>query len=114
MELRYIVEIIFWIAFSWIIYSYIGYILLLEIFCKFRKKNRLIDETFLPSVSLIVAAYNEEKVIQRKIEESLNLDYPQDKLEIIIASDCSTDNTDSIVSTFAGKNVILARNPVRG
>lgn len=66
-----------------------------------------------PSVSLIIAAYNEEKDIAAKIENSLALDYPKDKLEIIVASDCSTDGTDRIVRHYARKGVILHRQAER-
>jgi glycosyltransferase involved in cell wall biosynthesis len=57
----------------------------------------------LPYVSLIVAAHNEEQVIENKIKNSLALDYPQDKLEIIFASDSSTDKTNAIISDFEKK-----------
>ena len=46
-----------------------------------------------PTVSVIVAAYNEETVIERRLENLLELDYPADKLEIVVASDASTDRT---------------------
>jgi len=62
----------------------------------------------LPKLSLIVTAYNEEKRILAKIENSLLIDYPGE-LEIIIASDCSDDNTDSLVNGFSERGVRLVR-----
>lgn len=59
-------------------------------------KNINLDSVY-PTVSLIIAAYNEEKVIRKKIENSTNIDYPKDKIEIIIVSDGSNDNTPNIV-----------------
>jgi cellulose synthase/poly-beta-1,6-N-acetylglucosamine synthase-like glycosyltransferase len=61
-----------------------------------------------PVVSVIIAAYNEEKAISGKILNSLALDYPKEKLEIIIASDCSTDRTHEIVKGFAQDNIKLS------
>lgn len=65
-------------------------------------------------VSLIISAFNEERVIARKIENSLALDYPRDRLEIIVASDGSTDRTDEIACSFADRGVILLRFPRTG
>jgi poly-beta-1,6-N-acetyl-D-glucosamine synthase len=60
----------------------------------------------LPSVSFIVAAYNEEKVIRRKIQNTFEIDYPEDKLQIIVVSDGSDDSTPEIVREFSDKGVI--------
>jgi cellulose synthase/poly-beta-1,6-N-acetylglucosamine synthase-like glycosyltransferase len=86
---------------------------------KLRTKEKL---KIMPSVTLIVAAHNEERVIKEKIENSLELDYPKDKLEIIVASDASTDRTNEIVrqyekmeNTIAHPRVILnARTERKG
>jgi glycosyltransferase involved in cell wall biosynthesis len=67
----------------------------------------------LPSVSFIITAYNEEARIKQKIDNSLAQDYPKNKLEIIIASDCSSDRTDEIVKSFKDKGVKLVRAPER-
>lgn len=63
----------------------------------------------LPSVALVIAAYNEEGVIGEKIENSLELDYPDDRLEIVVFSDASTDGTDEIVRSYADRGVSLLR-----
>ena len=52
--------------------------------------------TSSPTVAVIVAAYNEEPVIERRIENLLELDYPRDKLEIVVTSDASTDRTEEL------------------
>jgi cellulose synthase/poly-beta-1,6-N-acetylglucosamine synthase-like glycosyltransferase len=57
-----------------------------------------------PSVTLIVAAHNEENVIERRLENLLALDYPPDKLEIVVASDASTDGTDAVVASIAARD----------
>jgi len=63
----------------------------------------------LPFVSLIITAHNEERRIREKLENSLEVDYPRELLEIVVASDCSTDATDSIVESFAEQGVRLVR-----
>lgn len=100
--------IIFWTLIFLIFYTYLGYPLILWVltilFSKPVKK-----ENIIPSVSLIISAYNEEKVIERKIRNCLELGYPKDKLEIIIASDCSSDKTDQIVISYKDKGIELIR-----
>jgi len=58
----------------------------------------------LPSVSFIISAYNEEKIISEKLKNSLDFNYPEDKLEIMVISDASSDNTDNIVGQWASKH----------
>ena len=100
---------IFWISFLIILYFSIGYPLVLVIISKFRRLKHKSSENYLPKVSLIIAAFNEEKIIEEKIKNSLSLDYPQDRLEIIIASDASTDQTDEIARSYQNQGIILYR-----
>ncbi len=62
---------------------------------------------YKPMISLIISVHNEEKIIRDKIENALALDYPEDLLEILVVSDGSTDNTNSIASSFQDKRIIL-------
>ncbi len=64
----------------------------------------------LPTVTILIPAYNEEAIIEHKIETTLDLDYPQEKMKIIVASDCSTDATEKIVEEYADRGVQLIRN----
>ena len=64
---------------------------------------------FLTDVTVLITAYNEESDIRAKLENTLQIDYPKEKLEILVASDCSTDKTDEIVKEFADKGVKLFR-----
>lgn len=66
-----------------------------------------------PAVSIVVPAYNEEASIRRTIESLLALDYPADRRQILIVSDCSTDRTDAIVAEYADRGVELLRMPER-
>jgi cellulose synthase/poly-beta-1,6-N-acetylglucosamine synthase-like glycosyltransferase len=65
-------------------------------------------------VSFIIAAYNEEKVMAEKISNALSMDYPKNKIEFIVVSDGSTDETRKIVETFANEGVLSMHNPARG
>src|ERR1700743_3308545 len=94
-----------------IFYSYAGYGLLVWLLIKgrslFKKRATTASQAsntppadFLPDVTLIVAAYNEENFIVEKIKNSLALDYPADKLQLILITDGSTDATPSLVAGF--------------
>jgi len=106
------IEILFVMSVALIAYASVGYPALIFLLSRLRERPvRKAD--ILPSVSVIIAAYNEEADIGRKIEETLALEYPREKLEVIVASDCSTDRTDEIVQTYAGHGVILHRQRER-
>ncbi len=93
-------KIIWWTAVFVIFWAMIGYPISLVILNKmFRKENKK-DYTYEPTVTIMVAAHNEEKVIREKLQNLLDTDYPDDKLEFLIASDFSTDKTDEIAEEF--------------
>lgn len=103
---------IFWLSFGLLIYGYFGYPLLLVILGKYFKKS-INKEDIYPYVSMIIAAYNEEKNIRKKLENTLELNYPKTRLEIIVGSDASSDRTDTIVEEFEKKGVLLYRQRLR-
>ena len=107
-----IVEIIFIVCLIALLYTYIGYPVVVYLFSLFRplKVNRAAIE---PSVTILITAYNEEKDIRQKLENTLKIDYPSEKLEILVASDGSTDKTDEIVKEFAAQGVRLFRQEGR-
>lgn len=92
-----------------IFYSYLGYPVTLYLFSIFSRNKVLKNNTIQPSVSLLIAAYNEELIIADKIINSLSLDYPPGKLEIVVVSDGSNDSTDEIVKSFSSSGVKLFR-----
>src|SRR4030042_1691260 len=102
------VEFIFWSSIIFIFYAYFGYPLILMAISLFRNHS-VKKGDITPSVSFIITAYNEEKRLKEKIENTLNQDYPKEKLEIIVASDCSTDRTDEIVKSYQLQGVKLVR-----
>jgi len=90
---------LFWLTIGLIIHTYINYPLTLKIIniLKGSSINERPDPTNLPTVSILISAYNEEKVIAERIENIKNLDYDFGKVELIIGSDCSTDGTNNIL-----------------
>ncbi len=107
-------ETLFWGSVLLIFYVYLGYPLLLLVMHKLFRSEPVRKQDIEPDVTLIISAYNEEDVIARKLENSLALDYPAEKLEILVISDCSDDRTDEIVASFADRGVKLLRMPERG
>ena len=108
-----IIEAIFWASGASVAYVYIGYPLLLFLLARLMARATKPNELFLPSVTLLISAFNEESVIAEKIENALALDYPAELLEILIVSDCSDDDTDNIVRSYASHNVRLIRQQER-
>jgi len=97
-------ELILWVSVICIFYSYVIYPLVLTFIVKFFSKKSYttapINDVQLPHVTVIIAAYNEEKVIKDRVENLLQQDYPINKLTILIGSDGSTDQTNEILSSF--------------
>lgn len=112
MPLRLAAEMIFGLSAAALFYTYAGYPLLLAVVSTLRPK-RVRRDKFEPTVTIIITAYNEERALAAKLENTLALDYPRELLEIIVASDCSTDRTDDIVREFSARGVRLCRQPER-
>ena len=107
-----VAEVIFIASVVVLVYTYIGYPALVYVLSLLFGRNvRTANVT--PRVSVIIAARNEDRDIAAKLENTLALEYPNDRLEIIVASDCSTDQTDAIVRSFAARGVILHQPWVR-
>ena len=95
-------EIIFWTSLGLIVWTHFGYPLFTGLLAHLRPRP-VAKAPIEPSVVLVVAAHNEETVIGRRIENLLALDYPADKLEIVVASDGSSDRTNEIASEIAAR-----------
>ncbi len=101
---------IFWLAALFLFQTYIGTLLSLLLANLFRHKSPTVERDpawELPSVTVLVPARNEEKVIVEKIDNLLAQDYPDDRMEIYVVSDCSTDKTVDIVRNYADRGVKL-------
>ena len=102
------IEWIFWGSLVFIFYAYAGYLLILAGLSLFRSRPVLMGNV-QPMVSFVITAYNEELRIKDKIDNSLRQQYPRERLEIVVASDCSSDKTDEIVRSYASSGVRLIR-----
>ena len=96
-----------------LLYVFGGYPWLLRLIVAVRGPRVVRKEPITPSVTLIVSAFNERAVIDAKLRNSLALDYPADRLAIVVVSDASDDGTDEIVRGFAGARVRLFRQEAR-
>jgi biofilm PGA synthesis N-glycosyltransferase PgaC len=104
--------IVFWISVLVIVYVYAGYPLLVFLL-SFLQGRKINHPSVTPSITLLVSAYYEETVIGAKMENCLSLDYPREKLQILVAVDGSEDRTAEIVRSFSDKGVELIWSSTR-
>lgn len=100
-----VLEVLFWVSLGALVWTHVAYPAFAALLSRiaFRPLRRAEIE---PTVAVIIAAYNEEPVIARRIENLLALDYPQDKLQIVVTSDASSDATEEIAARYSGVKVI--------
>src|SRR5438876_847006 len=105
-------QLVFWTSIGLLTYVYVGYPLLVWLVGKLRPRPVRRAEIG-PNVTVLVTAFNEDAAIRHKIENTLAIDYPREKLEVLVASDGSTDATDDIVREYADRGVRLVRTDGR-
>jgi cellulose synthase/poly-beta-1,6-N-acetylglucosamine synthase-like glycosyltransferase len=103
---------LFWLSVFFVLYVYFGYPLLLALLVRLRPKQTEYPP-YLPKVTLLIAAHNEQDVIAPKLENALALDYPSESLQILVAADGSDDHTPEIVRNFESRGVELSYQPER-
>lgn len=112
-EFLFYVQVVFWAMLILTLHCYLLFPVTLpfvsEIF-KRRKKN-VVENADLPTVSILISAYNEESVIERKIQNILEIDYPKEKLEVLIGDDGSADRTAEIIARYADQGITLVKAP---
>jgi poly-beta-1,6-N-acetyl-D-glucosamine synthase len=108
-----IIAFVFWFAALLIAFAYVGYPSVMWLLARIRPQP-VTRGQIEPAVSLIIAAYNEEKTIGDKLENSLALAYPRDKLEILVVADGSNDRTADIVRGYEDRGIRLLHEPGRG
>ena len=113
-------EIIFWLALFVVFYTYLGYGIVLyilvklkELFVKPVKRSLPASDADLPEVTLFITAFNEEDVVDEKMENSLELDYPADKLHIVWVTDGSDDGTNERLQTHWQEKATVHFQPLR-
>lgn len=105
-------ECVFWLCIALVFYTYIGYGMVLYLMVKVkelfvrRRETPLLDDASLPEVTLLVAAYNEEEVVEEKMENSLALDYPAHKLHFLWVTDGSTDRTNLLLEQYSRVKIL--------
>lgn len=97
------VKALFWGSLGALAWTHAGYPLAAGALARVRERRVARDARYEPSVTVIVAAHNEEAVIERRLENLLALDYPAEKLEIVVASDASGDRTNELVEAIAAR-----------
>ncbi len=109
-------EIAFWCSVALVLYAYVGYPCALVALSFFRDRpvKKAENGGQPPRVSFIITAHNEEARLREKIENTLGQDYPAAALEVIVASDCSTDGTDDIVRSYASRVRLVRASERRG
>lgn len=106
------IGLLFWLSIFTVVYVYAGYPIIVTALARIYSKP--IDKQMItPSVTLLIAAYNEEMVIEDKIHNSLALDYPKDRLQILIAADGSDDRTVEIIQQYKDAGIELSFMPER-
>jgi biofilm PGA synthesis N-glycosyltransferase PgaC len=98
----------FWIGIFFVLYTYVGYGIIIYLFSKVRGRPAVFvdqKDQELPAVTFIIAAYNEEQYIAEKLRNTLSLEYPAEKLAILVVTDGSTDRTPDIARQFPGIQV---------
>lgn len=99
-------ELLFWLSFILVFYVYLGYPFLLAL--ARRLTIRPVDKVYWePPVSIVIAAHNERDRIERKVRNCLSMDYPKQKLQIIVSLDGSTDGSEFLLRKFLSRGVVL-------
>jgi len=108
-------KIVFWGSLGALLWTHVGYPIAAALAARVRRR-RVQSSAIEPTVSVVVAAHNEEDVIERRVRNLLELDYPADRVEVVVASDASNDGTDEIVGRMvaADRRVRLIRCPRGG
>src|SRR6185436_16718159 len=99
-ETHAMLEALFWTCAFLVCYHYLLYPALVIAFARLKPAPAPVDPPIWPSVSFVIAAYNEERVIEWKLRNTLALDYPRELFEVIVASDGSNDRTAEIARSF--------------
>ncbi|TNF41521.1 MAG: glycosyltransferase family 2 protein [Cytophagales bacterium] len=101
-------ELLFWIAVSIVLFTFLGYGLVISVLAALGKKKinyPQLDDEDLPEVTLIVACYNEEEILRDKVANCLNLDYPKERLTVLFVTDGSIDGSVELLQSYSGVEV---------
>jgi cellulose synthase/poly-beta-1,6-N-acetylglucosamine synthase-like glycosyltransferase len=99
------VKIVFWLSLAALVWTHAAYVLFVAVLARLHGTTTVAARDELPTVAVIVAAHNEDDTIERRIENLCELDYPADRVQIVVSSDASTDRTEELAEA-AGARVI--------
>ena len=105
-------EVLFWLCLVLVVYTYVGYGMVLCLLVSIKKKlahqadNTMDEQREWPEVTLLICAYNEEEVVEMKMDNTRRLDYPQGKLKVMWVTDGSNDHTNDKLSTYEEVTVV--------
>lgn len=105
-------RILFWSSAAIVVYAYVGYPLVLLVLRRLTPRQRFVAASH-PSVTVIIAAYNEAAIIAAKVRNALDTSYPADRLQVIVVSDGSNDDTDRLAAKAGGERLRLLSSPER-
>jgi len=108
-----LLEVVFWVCLGAIVWTHVGYPLFIALLARVRPRP-VAAADILPTVTFLIPAYNEEAVIERKLDNTLALDYPRELMEIVVTSDASSDRTHELVEGYADRAVQLLICPRGG
>ena len=100
-----LIRVLFWVSFAALAWTHVLYPAFVALLARLVPRP-VSKEDVEPTVAVIIAAFNEESVIARRIENLLELDYPREKLQIVVTSDASTDRTEEVAARYSGVKVI--------
>lgn len=101
-------EVWLWLSLTLTVYAYAGYPMILAMLA-LRGTKPIRKAEITPSVTFVITAYNEENRIDDKLRNTIEIDYPKECFEVLVASDCSTDKTDEIVASYQEQGIKLIR-----
>src|SRR4051794_26161633 len=97
--------VLFWGSLAALAWTHALYPATVALAARVRTRKIAVDDAYLPSVAVIVTAYNEESAIERRLENLRSLDYPPELLELVVTSDASTDRTEELAEEAGGRGV---------
>jgi cellulose synthase/poly-beta-1,6-N-acetylglucosamine synthase-like glycosyltransferase len=108
---------LFWMSLFLLTYTYFGYPVLIKVLSRLRNRS-IVKQDFYPTIAIVMSVHNEELIISTKLENLLALDYPSDKLEIIVVDNGSSDGTAvqvrSVIGQYPHRQILMIETPHSG
>ncbi len=109
-----LIALLFWVSLAALLWTYFGYPLFMFLRAKLLPHPVRKDGAALPAITMLIPAHNEVDVIRRKLDNTAALNYPREKLQVLVIDDGSADGTPDIVREYAGRGITLVQQTQRG